>query len=591
MRLPRPTLMLVCLGVPALGLLGFAVVTWSGSGTGVIPQTPLLPEVVEIPDRFVELSLPESADTTALHMIGTRGPPAAPDASSPSGLDPDLVGGIGGLIGSEGVQFGAGALGTRGGALGGGGTAAGLGRKGQPPAFEPLLPNTEQYTEYGVNGFVLASEDPLSTFAVDVDTASWAISARKLREGVLPPPAAVRVEEFVNAMTYGYAPPTGDAPFAVHLEAAPSPWDEEHLLVRVGLKGKVVTPEERRPVHLTFLVDVSGSMSSPDKLDLAKRALHLLVDALEPEDTVALATYAGRTARILGPTPVARKRAIHDALDELSSGGSTAMNSGLSLAYGMAEQAYVTGDENRVVVLSDGDANVGPSSHGEILETIGRYAGRGITLSTVGFGMGNYKDTLMEQLADKGDGNYAYVGSMADARRVFCRDLAGTLLTIARDVKIQVAFDPEGVRAYRLLGYENRDVADRDFRNDAVDAGEVGSGHAVTAIYVVEPTGVRTGSLATVRVRAKPPGPDAPAREWTTTLAADAVRPSLEAASRDFQVAVLTAAFAERLRRSPYATDVRFADLRRRARDLEGTEDLVDLLARAEVLFREVAAR
>ncbi|MFT4622356.1 MAG: Ca-activated chloride channel family protein [Myxococcota bacterium] len=450
-----------------------------------------------------------------------------------------------------------------------------------PPAAMPvpvereLASNTEQYTDYGVNELVLTEHDAQSTFAVDVDTASYTIARSKLDAGRIPEQAAVRVEEFVNYLPYDYASPRWDAsaPFAVHLEAAPSPFTPNRHVLRVGVKGRESSPD-RRPAHLTFLVDTSCSMSSADKLGLAQEALHTLVDNLGIEDTVALATYAGSTSKVLDPTPVTRKGAIHAAIDRLASSGGTAMASGMDLAYDMADAAYLPGGINRVIVLSDGDANIGPASHDQILSNIRQYADKGITMTTIGLGSGNYKDTMMEQLANKGDGNYFYIDSIREADRVFGSHIGGTLDLIARDVKIQVEFDPDAVRAYRLIGYENRDIADQDFRNDKVDAGEIGAGHAVTALYeVVLRDGADAADLATVRIRAKRPGPDVPAREWHTGFERDAMAPTFASSHPDLQVAFAAATFAELLRGSPHVSEVSYADVEALLRSAERTHD------------------
>ena len=484
-------------------------------------------------------------------------------------------------------------LGMRGYGLGGGGSAAGLGgisTRGRAGGGG----GGEDYTYWGTNGFVEAALDPYSTFAVDVDTASYAIARRKIRSGYLPPPASVRVEEFVNAQTYDYVGPTGDrAPFAVDMEAAPSPFSADHHLLRIGVQGWAPSPAERDPVHLTFLVDTSGSMSSEDKLPLAQRALHHLVDNLEPDDTVALATYAGSVREVLRPRAIREASVIHDAIDDLRSGGSTAMSSGLELAYQMASEARVPGEENRVIVLSDGDANVGPATHEEILESIRQYTEEGITLSTIGFGVGNYKDTMMEQLANRGDGNYAYIDSMKEAERVFGRDLSATLRTIARDVKIQVEFNPDEVVRYRLLGYENRQIADEAFREDAVDGGEIGAGHQVTALYEVALVDKRrrSGALASVRLRAKPPGPEAPAEEWETYFPARLLHWEYAESSADLQRAVAVAAFAEVLRGSSFAADVSYwtlwglVDHSRRPGVYDDLE-LLELVIRSDLIHR-----
>ena len=421
---------------------------------------------------------------------------------------------------------------------------------------------TETYTNYGVNDLVLAERDRLSTFSIDVDTASYTIARRKLNSGVLPPTASVRAEEFINYFDYDYVGPTGDAPFAVNMEAAPNPFMASHHVLRVGVQGREVSDADRKPVHLTFLVDTSGSMSSPDKMGLVKYSLTHLVENLERGDTVALATYAGSISRVLGPTAVSERAAVEDAIDGLFAGGSTAMSSGIDLAYEMAMASFVAGHENRVVVLSDGDANVGATSHEQILTQITGYAKQGVTLSTIGFGMGNYQDTLMEQLANDGDGNYFYIDSEQEAQKVFGDDLSGTLEVIAKDVKIQVEFNPDAVIGYRLIGYENRDIADKDFRNDAVDAGEIGAGHSVTALYdVVLKDGYRDQEIATVRLRNKKPGADSAAVEWETSFPARLIHDELAAASPDFRLAFVAACFAELLRGSPYTAEISYVEL------------------------------
>lgn len=458
--------------------------------------------------------------------------------------------------------------------------AASTGRRA--PEAEPEPVASSSFTHPGVGPFTLTQDDALSTFSIDVDTASYAFARQALQSGRLPDPASVRVEEFINAFDYdhSYTAPDGDDPFAVHLAAMPDPLRPGHHTVRVGIQAAEVDSTDRTPVHLTFLVDVSGSMSSPSKLPLAVSALHTLVEGLGPQDTVALATYAGRTAKILDPTSARNSQAIHDALDQLQSGGGTAMSSGVDLAYNLAAESFQPGHENRVIVLSDGDANIGPTSFDAILSQIRGHADRGITLSTIGLGTGHYRGTLMEQLANKGDGNHYYIDSPTEANRVFGEGLLGTLLTVARDTKVQVAFHPEAVRAYRLVGYENRDLADRDFRNDRVDAGEVGAGHDVTALYeVVLADGVSAasaGDLATVRLRWEAPGADTGvAKERAYALPAAALVDSVAQAPADARVAYVAGTFAEVLRGSPHAEEVSLTDLIALAQDAvaEGTVD------------------
>ncbi len=427
------------------------------------------------------------------------------------------------------------------------------------PAAEPQ--GTEHYADYGVNPVTDPARDRLSTFAIDVDTASYTISRRKLNEGTLPPFASVRAEEYLNFFRYSYDPPT-NKPFAVHTDAAPSPFTPGHHLVRVGLQGRRVTAEERMPVHLVYLVDTSGSMSGSDRIDLAKKSLRMLTDKLQGRDTVAICTYAGGVELILEPTGIDRRDRIVSAINRLQAGGSTAMGDGIKLAYDLAKRTLVRGHVNRVVVLSDGDANVGQTSHEEIRKIIHGHRGEGITLSTVGFGSGNYKDVMMEQLADSGDGNYTYIDSEEQARRVFSEQVDGLLQVIARDVKIQVEFDPSVVATYRLMGYENRDIRDKDFRNDKVDAGEVGSGHTVTAMYdVVLRRNDR--SPITVRVRHKAPLGSERAEESVFPMNAQNIARTFETAHPDFRFATAVVGFAEVLRKSPAAAEWRLADIAR----------------------------
>jgi Ca-activated chloride channel family protein len=436
------------------------------------------------------------------------------------------------------------------------------------PAPEPQ--STESFKDYGVNPFVDTQKDHLSTFSIDVDTASYSFSRRVLqRENRLPPFASVRAEEYLNSFDYGYEPPTandGTAPFKVSFAASPSPFTPGHVFVRVGVQAKRITAAERSPVHLVYLVDTSGSMGAPDRLPLAKKSLGLLTDTLKQGDTVALCTYAGDTKIVLEPTGVEHKQKILSAIDQLGAGGSTAMASGIENAYSLAARTLVKGHVNRVVVLSDGDANVGNTNHEQLLKTIAQYKDKGITLSTVGFGSGNYKDTMMEQLADKGDGNYTYIDGEPEAQKVFGEQVDGLLQVIARDVKIQVDFDPNIVKRYRLIGYENRDIADKDFKNDKVDAGEVGAGHSVTALYDIEPVQpTLDGKTApmTVRMRWKPArnaanGGGDTATEKEFKMPSSSISTTFEGAPENYRFAVSVAAFAEVLRHSPNAADWSF---------------------------------
>lgn len=456
-------------------------------------------------------------------------------------------------------------------------------------AVAPAEPQgTESYKDYGVNPTVDPAKDRLSTFAIDVDTASYAISRRKLLEGGLPPYQAVRAEEFLNYFDYAYAAPR-QGPFAVHLAAAPSPFQKGHHLLRVGIQARRVEMKDRKPVHLVYLVDTSGSMHSADKIGLVKKSLRLLTESLVQGDTVALCTYAGSTREVLAPTGLDQKGKILAAIDDLAAGGGTAMASGVENAYRLASQTLVPGHVNRVVVLSDGDANIGASSHDDILKMIEGYKEKGITLSTVGFGNGNYKDTMMEQLADKGDGNYSYIDSEEQARRVFSQQVGGLLQVVAKDVKVQVDFDPNVVASYRLVGYENRDIADKDFRNDEVDAGEVGAGHSVTAMYDVV---LKSTAAAPVVVRLRHKTPDAkkddPATETAYAMEASSLFASFDEAPQTFRFASAVTGFAEILRQSPHAREYSLADVAQvagsAAGDARDQQEMVALVKKAAAL-------
>jgi Ca-activated chloride channel family protein len=426
-------------------------------------------------------------------------------------------------------------------------TPAVLGAVNNTSGFDPS--SGESYHDWGKNPWVDATKDHLSTFAADVDTASYTIARRKLTEGSLPPPASVRVEEFVNYFRYTFPAPWGVSPFGVVMEAAPSPLQPGRHILRVGVATKAKSIAERKPAHLVFLVDVSGSMDQPDKLPLAKQSLRILTNNLSDGDTVSLVTYAGATKLVLPPTGLDHKDRILAAIDELDASGSTGMASGIDLAYRQAMAGLAPNAISRVIVCTDGDANVGPHTHDEILKIIASRAKEGVTLSTIGFGMGNYKDELMEQLADKGNGNNFYIDSLSAARRIFQQQLGSTLEVVAKDVTLQVDFDPSLVARYRLVGYENRDIADDDFRNDNVDAGEVGAGHEVTALYEVELTakGQRAGApFATLRTRHKQPNGEQATEAGFPMVGGPAA--TFSAASADFRFAFAVAAFADILR-------------------------------------------
>ncbi|MBI4725833.1 von Willebrand factor type A domain-containing protein [candidate division TA06 bacterium] len=361
---------------------------------------------------------------------------------------------------------------------------SGMVYRGVPADF-----NTEEYSKIDENTFKQVKADPLSTFSIDVDPASYANMRRFLNSGQLPPKDAVRIEELINYFDYAYAQPDDGRPFAVHTEAAECPWNQGHRLVRIGLKGKEIALDKLPPTNLVFLLDVSGSMQDPAKLPLLKSAFKLLVNQLRPQDRVAIAVYASAEGLALPSTPGSDKKTILGVLDQLEAGGCTAGAAGIQLAYKTAKENFIKNGNNRVILATDGDFNVGVSSTSELIRMIEQKREEGIYLSVLGFGAGNLKDSRMEQLADKGNGNYAYIDNITEARKVLVSQMGGTLFTIAKDVKIQVEFNPARVKAYKLIGYENRLLNKEDFNDDKKDAGELGSGHTVTALYEIIPAG------------------------------------------------------------------------------------------------------
>jgi Ca-activated chloride channel homolog len=353
-------------------------------------------------------------------------------------------------------------------------------------------PTEESYKSVAENQFFAANSQPLSTFSIDVDTASYSNIRRYINGGQLPPRDAIRIEEMVNYFPYDYPQPTGDKPFSINTEVANAPWNPQHKLVQIGLQGKKISVEKLPANNLVFLIDVSGSMNDPNKLPLLKSSLKLLVNELRPTDRVSMVVYAGEAGLVLPSTSGKEKSKIIAALDRLDAGGSTAGGEGIVQAYQVARKNFLKDGNNRVILASDGDFNVGVSSDEELVKLIEKERKSGVFLSVLGFGMGNLKDSKMEQLANKGNGNYAYIDSMSEAKKVLVKEMGGTLFTIAKDVKIQVEFNPKQVQGYRLIGYENRVLANSDFNDDKKDAGELGAGHAVTALYEVIPVGVKT---------------------------------------------------------------------------------------------------
>jgi len=361
---------------------------------------------------------------------------------------------------------------------------------GYPPHF-----NTESYALIQENRFLSVAANPLSTFSVDVDRASYANVRRFINDGMRPPVDAVRIEELINYFPYDDPEPDGRHPLAIRTEVAPAPWQPLHHLVRIGVKARSIDMAEAPASNLVFLLDVSGSMNSPDKLPLLKTAFRMLVGQLRPRDRVGIVVYAGAAGLVLPSTPGTHKEEILAAIEELQAGGSTAGGAGLELAYRVAAENHITGGNNRVILATDGDFNVGTSSDAEMVRLIEKKREQGTFLTVLGFGTGNLKDSKMEQIADHGNGNFAYIDNALEARKVLVSEMGGTLITVAKDVKIQVEFNPARVAAYRLIGYENRLLENEDFNDDTKDAGDVGSGHTVTALYEVIPVGVDSPSL------------------------------------------------------------------------------------------------
>ena len=458
----------------------------------------------------------------------------------------------------------------------------------EPEIVVPSNPDP-RFTDYGIRTFIDADDDPLSTFSLDVDTGSYTIGKRYVNEGGLPPRASVRVEEYVNAFDYDYEAPRDG--LDVQVDGGPSPFDEDTWLIRVGVSSEEIPDRDRQPVALTFVVDTSGSMNTDDRLGLVKESLAILVEELERDDTVAIVTYSGSSGIILEPTAVRNRDEILDAIDGMRAGGSTNLQAGLDTGYDLARDAFRTDGVNRVIVASDGLANAGITDVDRLAERIRDDADDGIGIVTVGYGLRGFNDTTMEQLADQGDGFYSYVDTIEEAERLFEEDLTSTLITAAIDAKIQVEFDPDVVEEYRLIGYENRGVLDQDFRNDEVDAGELGAGHQATAIYEVEfARGVDVDDrleLGVVRLRWEDPD-SGDVEEIDTDIDMRDIEPRWTRTSTSFQQAVVVATLAEVLRDNPYADDINIDDLADEvdslARDVDTDEfddfaDMVDRVA------------
>jgi len=432
----------------------------------------------------------------------------------------------------------------------------------EPEAMEdPSYQDGETYEEVVENDFIDTASEDTSTFSIDVDNASYTLMRRDINRGVLPVRAGVRPEEYINFFDYAYPEPVEEQAFSINLEVAPSEFGQDKHLVRIGVKGKEVSPATMKHNNIVFLIDVSGSMQGAHKLSLVKQSLTSLLDNLRPDDTVGIVVYAGRDAVVLESTAVASRERIQSAIDNLKSGGSTNAEAGIVAAYDMAERHKVEGANNRVIILTDGDFNVGKRGQ-ELIDYIASQRERHLSITCMGYGLGNYNDYHMENIAKEGNGNYYYVDTLEEADRVFGTDLPSTLEVIAADVKIQVAFNGEAVTRYRLAGYDNRVLNNEDFENDSVDAGEIGPGHNVTAYYEIElaPDALDEALLAEVRVRHKSQYGEA-STEFSRGIKMNQIQASFSDASSDFQFAAAVLEFAEILRGSKHSDGARFVDV------------------------------
>jgi len=479
-----------------------------------------------------------------------------------------------------------------------------LGKPAMPTGMADALPPPppyahvprEQYETLPESEVKLVAHEPVSTFSIDVDTGAYANVRRFLNQGQLPPHGAVRVEELINYFPYTYALPTPFdgklPPFGVTTEMAPSPWNANSKLIRIGIKASDTAVEKLPPANLVFLVDVSGSMNSPERLPLLKNTLKLLVEQLRPQDKVSLVTYADGTQVVLEPTPGSEKAKISAAIDRLKPGGSTAGASGIALAYQMAQQGFIAKGINRILLATDGDFNVGITDFEQLKQMVAEKRKSGITLTTLGYGVGNYNERLMEQLANVGNGNYSYIDSLREARKVMVEELSATLSVVAYDVKLQVEFNPEKVSEYRLIGYENRTLKREDFSNDKVDAGEIGSGHTVTALYEIVLKGekgwneplryqqapaiqenTRSEELAMLRVRYKESA-EGQSKLMEFPLKASQMKPSLQEASEDFRFTAAVAAYGQILKDSKYTGNFTLAEVAELAHAAKGEDRL-----------------
>lgn len=454
--------------------------------------------------------------------------------------------------------------------------------------------NREGYDNIVENNFLKVTDNPLSTFSIDVDAASYSNVRRYLNQGQLPPAGAVRIEEMVNYFKYEYPQPTNNDPFSINTEISDAPWNKEHKLVLIGLQGKKIPTENLPASNLTFLIDVSGSMQGPERIGLVKASMKMLVDQLREQDKVSIVVYAGAAGLILSPTSGTNKTTIKEAIDRMEAGGSTAGGAGIKLAYKTAKENFVKGGNNRVILCTDGDFNVGESSDDAMERLIEEERKSGVFLTVLGYGMGNYQDAKMQKLADKGNGNHAYIDGITEAKKVLVNEFGGTLFTIAKDVKLQIEFNPAKVQGYRLIGYENRMLAKEDFNNDKKDAGELGSGHTVTALYEVIPVGVEssflndvdplkyqkeittnkktaaTDEILTVKFRYKAPDGDV-SKLITHPVLDEQIK--IAKTSDNFRFAASVAQFGLLIRNSAFKSSASYLDVLSMARKAKGNDE------------------
>lgn len=480
--------------------------------------------------------------------------------------------------------------------------------------YPPQPLHTEDYSAITENRFLSPLNEPLSTFSIDVDAASYSNVRRFVQNGNLPPKDAVRIEEMVNYFEYDYPAATGEHPFSVISEMGPSPWAPQHRLLHIGMKAKQIPSGNLPPSNFVFLIDVSGSMSASNKLPLLKSAFKLLVDQLRPNDKVSIVVYAGAAGLVLPSTKGSNKPKIKEAFDQLQAGGSTAGGAGIKLAYKIARENFVQQGNNRVILATDGDFNIGASSDAEMVRLIEKERESGVFLTVLGFGMGNYKDNKMQQLANKGNGNHAYIDNLQEAKKVLVNEFGATMYTVAKDVKLQIEFNPNKVQAYRLIGYENRMLNNEDFNDDTKDAGELGAGHTVTAIYEIIPTGVKTDWLAKVddlKYQSTNQTASTESREWchvkmrykkpdgvSSKLLEQSIVPvaKVDKTSDNFRWSAAVAGFGLSLRNSPFKGDVNYTMIRELAKSAKGEDpngyrkEFINLVDQVERLQSKITA-